>query len=238
MQIERRKVRVKIASPFIILAFWISSWFPTAPNEWAIFSAAICVLGLAAAILARVTQRERRWPALALLVLAACILIGGAFFAFLAWAVGTRADGAIALFFILGLAGYLHMIAKILTSGQVSDWYFGPGSVVLLLLGCWSWVSALGMYVHRGVSGDTDKSCILEPNPVHYDTELNFIWEMRLPEIVTSRTGPTGTTILDYHAILVAPSDEETQVYNWSKRWMRFDVLDKERNPYLPTTCP
>lgn len=94
------------------------------------------------------------------------------------------------------------------------------------------------MYFHRGALGETSEACILVPKPVRYDTELTSIWKMRLPEVATSRTGPTGTTILDYHAILVEPSDDETRIYNWSKRWMRFDVLDKKRNRYLPTKCP
>ena len=221
-----------------MLVFWISSWFPASPDRRAIFAIAICFLGLLSALLAQKPLKEHRWPAKALSVLAVFVLIGGALLAFAAWAIGTPVDGAITLFFVVGLAGYLHMTANILTPSQTSEWFLSIGLLVLFLLASWSWASAFGMYVHRGASGNTDEACILVPKPVHYDTELNSIWEMRLPEVAASRTGPTGTVILDYHAILVAPSDEETQVYNWSKSRMRFEVLDTKLNPHLPTTCP
>ena len=94
------------------------------------------------------------------------------------------------------------------------------------------------MYFHYGAASDTATAFILVPNPIRYDTKLSSIWEMRLPEIATSRTGPTGTLILDYHAILVMSSSGRTELYNWSKKRMRFEILDTERNPYLPTECP
>ena len=94
------------------------------------------------------------------------------------------------------------------------------------------------MYVHRGVPDDTVKSCILVPGPGNHDTELTSIWDMRLPYVVESRTGPTGSVILNYHAILVAQTNAGPEVYNWSKRRLRFEVLDTKRNPYLPTVCP
>ena len=229
---------MKAVSSFLVLIFWISSWFPASLDRWAVFAIAICILGLLSALLAQRLLIEHRWPAKALSVLAVLVLIGGALLAFAAWAIGTPVDGAITLFFVVGLAGYLHMIANILAPRKTSERFLGIGPLVLFLLASWSWASALGMYVHRGASGNTAEACILVPRPVRYDTELSSIWEMRFPEVATSRTGPTGTVILDYHAILVAPSDEETRVYNWSKRRMRFEVLDKKLNPYLPTTCP
>lgn len=130
------------------------------------------------------------------------------------------------------------MIANILAPRHTSEWFLGIGFWVLFLLASWSWVSAISMYVHHGVSHDTDVACILVPKSVRYDTELNSIWKMRLPEVATNGTGPTGTVILDYHAILVTPENEQIEVYNWSKKRMRFEALDTKRNPYLPTVCP
>ena len=147
-------------------------------------------------------------------------------------------DGAITLFFVIGFVGYLLMISTILAPSQTLSENLGTGLVVLFLMATWSWGSAIGMYNHRGAHADTNEACILVPKLSRYDTKLSYIWEMRLPEIATSRTGPTGTVILDYHAILVAPTDGRTVLYNWSKKWMRFEILDAERNPYLPTTCP
>lgn len=181
---------------------------------------------------------EHSWPAKALSVLAVVVLIGGALLAFATSAIGTPVDTAITLFFVVGLAGYLHMVANILAPRQTSEWFLGIGFWVLFLLASWSWISASGMYIHRGAPGNTDGACILVPKPVRYDTELSSIWAMRLPEVAASRTGPTGTLILDYHAILVAPTDELTKVYNWSKKRMRFEVLDTKLNPNLPTVCP
>ncbi|CUH89537.1 hypothetical protein PH5382_03484 [Phaeobacter sp. CECT 5382] len=229
---------MKFASPFLVLVCWISSWLPTSLDKWPLSLSFVCIFGLCAAFVAQERLKDRRWPAKMLRVLAVLVLISGAFLAILAWSIGTSVDGAITFFYVVGFAGYLHMISRVLTPGQAPDLHFGTGFWVLFLLASWSWVSALGMFVHRGASGNTDGACILVPKPVRYGTELSSIWEMRLPHVATSRTGPTGTIVFDYHAILVAPAHERTEVYNWSKRRMRFEILDTKRNPYLPTLCP
>ncbi|WP_425081133.1 hypothetical protein [Ruegeria arenilitoris] len=202
------------------------------------FGITICTLGLLAVLLVQKPLKERRWPARALSVLTVLVLIGGALLAFVALALGTPVDGAITLFFVVGFAGYLQLLADIITPRRTSRWFPRRGFLILFLLATWSWVSAISMYVHRGAVSDTQEACILVPEPTRYDTELISIWEMRLPEVATSRTGPTGTVILDYHAILVTPSDERTEVYNWSKKRMRFEILDTKLNRYLPTLCP
>ena len=229
---------MKAPSSFLVLIFWISSWFPISADRWAMFVVTGCILGLVAALLAQKPIGELVWPAKATSGLALVLLIGGSLFAFMAWAVGTPVDGAITLFLVIGFVGYLLMISAILAPRQILSEYHGTGFVVLFLVATWSWVSAIGMYSHHGTDTDTGDACILVPKPIRYDTKLNSIWEMRLPEVATSRTGPTGTVILDYHAILVAPIDGRTELYNWSKKWMRFEILDAERNPYLPTRCP
>jgi len=195
-------------------------------------------LGLLLALLSHKPPKEHGWPAKALSVLAILLLIGGAFLTFLTSAVGTTVDGAITLFFVLGFLGYLLMIRSILTPTLSPRGYLGAGFVLLFLLATWSWASALGMYFHRGAIDDTTAACILVSKPIRYETELNSIWEMRLPEVSTNGTGPRGTYIWDYHAILVAPSSGPIELYNWSKRRMRFESLDAERNPYLPIECP
>jgi hypothetical protein len=225
-------------STFLVLVFWISSWFPASFNNLTIGVTAACIVGLFLAILASKQLRKQGWPAKVLSMLSICFLIAGAMVAFTQAAVGTPVDGAIALFHVIGFAGYLYMLANIIKPKWTSKGVFEIGPLVLFLLAGWSWTSALSMYFHRGALGDTHAACILVPEPDAYDTELSSIWKMRLPEVASSRTSPIGTTILDYHAILVAPSDNETLVYNWSKLRMRFETLDKKRNPYLPTTCP
>lgn len=94
------------------------------------------------------------------------------------------------------------------------------------------------MYFHIGAANDTGTSCILVPKALRYDNELSSVWDMRLTDVASNSTGPTGTVILDYHAILVVPSDGQAEIYNWSKKWMRFQRLEIKRNPYLPTDCP
>lgn len=226
---------MKALSSFLVLVFWVSSWFPTPLNSWAIIAAAACFLGGLLACLAPKQSAGGRIAKL-LSTLSALVVIAGGLLAFATSALATPVDGAITLFFVLGISGYLYMIAGILAPTPLSESarHIAP----LLLLASWSWGSSLGMYFHRGAVGDTSAACILVANSVNYDTELTSIWDMRLPDVAANRTGPTGTTILDYHAILVVPSEDESQVYNWSKRRMRFDRLDRQRNPYLPTTCP
>ncbi|MEY8118893.1 hypothetical protein AB9F26_11575 [Falsihalocynthiibacter sp. BN13B15] len=229
---------MKVASSFLVLIYWVSSWFPVSADRWAVFTVAGCILGLIAALLAQKSLEEHRWPAKVFSVLAFLLLIGGTFFAFMTSAVGTPAVGFIVLFFTLGGVGYLLMIRTVFALGQTNRMSHGAGFAVLFLLATWSWASALGMYFHVGAANDTTAACILVPKPNNYDTELNSVWEMRLPEFATSRTGPTGTTILDYHAILVTSSRGQAELYNWSKKRMRFEILNLERNPYLPTECP
>jgi hypothetical protein len=229
---------LKAVALFLVLAIWISSWFPTSPDIWSISTAAGFILGLIAALRVQRLLGDRSWPARIVSVLAYLALIGGALSALLVWAIGTPVDGAIWLFSSLGFVGYLLMISDVLSPVQGSKGHFGTGTVVLVLISAWSWASASSMYFHRGVPNDTVAACILVPKSLHYDTALNSIWEMRLPEVATNRTGPTGTVILNYHAILVVPYNRQTRIYNWSKKWMRFEILDPERNPYLPRECP
>lgn len=182
----------------------MTSWFPTFSVKWAILAAIACVVGLVSAILVREKTKWRRWPAKLFRVLATAFLILGLVTALAVWSVGTDAVAAIFLFFVVGFAGYLSMLSEIMTRKANFRVFGGIGLLVLLILGSWSWASALAMHAHRGVSKDATASCILVPTSTGYDTELDSVWQMRLPQIVAHRTGLTGTVLLDYHAILVA----------------------------------
>jgi hypothetical protein len=57
--------------------FWVSSWFPTSPDKWAVFVVAGCILGLIAAHLAQKSLGELGWPAKATSALAFAVLISG-----------------------------------------------------------------------------------------------------------------------------------------------------------------
>lgn len=229
---------LRILPSFLVLIFWISSWFPTAPDRGAIFVAAGCILGLIAAHLTAKPQSKRTRPSKTTAALAVALLIIGALLALMTWVEGTSANGAIMLFYVLGFVGYLLLFSAALSSEQALRGYPLVGGVVLCLMASWSWASAIGMYAHRGATEHADTACILVPNPSDYDTELNSIWEMRLPQVGSRRTSPSGSYLWEYHAILVAQTDGRTGHYNWSKKWMRFERLDPVRNPYLPRICP
>ena len=235
---QRKQKLLKTSSSFLVLMFWISSWFPTSPDKWAICIVAGCILGLIAAHLAQKRVGELSWLAKATSALAFVVLIGGVFFVLMRWAERTSVDGGITFFFVLGFVGYLFLIRTILDPSQTSNGYPGTGLVVLSLLAIWSWASAVGMYSHRGAKGYTNDACILTPKPNPYDTELTSIWEMRLPQVASTRVRPWGSYIWEYHAILVAQIDGRTEQYNWSKKWIRFEILDPVRSPYLPEKCP
>ncbi len=149
---------------------------------------------------------------------------------------GTSANGAIFLFYVIGFVGYLLMLSTVLSPERLRRGY--RGAALLVLLASWSWASAIAMYVHRGAEQQAKDACILVPDPSDYTLKLDSIWEMRLPEIRSRRTSPSGSYIWEYHAILVVPKDGRPEHYNWSKKWMRFERLDPVRNPYLPKTCP
>jgi len=229
---------LKVLPTFVVLLFWISSWLSTSPEKGAVFGVVCCILGLIAAHLAAKPQSKRASPSKATAVLATALLIIGALLALMTWAEGTSASGAIMLFYVFGVVGYLLLLSAIMSPNQNKRGYRCTGALVLCLMASWSWGSAISMYAHRGVKTHTGTACILVPNPSEYDTELNSIWEMRLPLIRSRRTSPSGNYIWEYHAILVARTDGRTEHYNWSKKWMRFEHLDPVRNPYLPKTCP
>lgn len=229
---------MRASSSYLLLIFWISSWFPTSADQWAIIVGIVCILGLIAAHMAQKSLGDLGWPAKATSALAFVTLFGGSIYALMRWAGRTSVDGAITFFFVLGLVGYLFLIRTILDPRQVSSRFRGTGLVVLFLVAIWSWASAIHMYSHHGADRYTDNACVLVPKPTEYDTELTSVWEMRLPQIASKRTRPNGSYIFQYHAILVAQIDGRTELYNWSKKWMRFEILDAERNPYVPTRCP
>jgi hypothetical protein len=233
-----RKDTLKILPSFLILIFWISSWFPTSLDRGAIFVAVFCIIGLMAAHLSAKPQNKHARPSKTTAALAVALLIIGALLALMTWAEGTSANGAILLFYVLGVAGYLLLVSAILSHKQTSPGYRRAGGLALCLLASWSWASAIGMYSHRGAEKQASHACILVPNPSEYDRKLNSIWEMRLPHIGSRRTSPSGSYVWEYHAILVAQVDRRTELYNWSKKWIRFERLDPARNPYLPTNCP
>jgi len=157
--------------------------------------------------------KQYTWPVRALSVLGALGLISGGFLVLVSFVLGTTADSAIASFYFAGYLAYLLVINTIIQVRQTSRSCFGMGFIVLILLSTWSWTSAIAMYFHRGAGSESHAACILIPRP-------------------------TGTVILDYHAILVAPDSVDAPLYNWSKKRMRFEILDAKRNPHLPSECP
>lgn len=229
---------MKTSLSFLASVFWISSWFPTGADKWDVFVAAGCILGLVAAHLAQKAIGERIWPAKAISALAFAVLIGGALLMMVRWPERTSVDAGLTFFFVLGSAGYLFLIRTILDPRQTPKRHRGTGLAVLSLLAIWSWTSAVSMYSHRGAYRYADDACILVPNPSQYDIELTSIWDMRLSQIAAKRMRPNGSYLWEYHAILVAQIDGRTEQYNWSKKWMRFEILDPIRSPYLPKICP
>lgn len=228
---------MKVMPSLLVLLFWISSWFPAAPERGAIFAAVASILGLIAAhVTPKKPQSKRVWPSKTTTALAVSLLILGVDLALMTWAEGTSANGAIFLFYVIGFVGYLLMLSAVLSPERLRRGYRGAG--LLGLLAIWSWASAIAMYVHRGAEQRAEDACILVPDPSDYTLKLDSIWEMRLPEIRSRRTSPSGSYIWEYHAILVVPKDGRLEHYNWSKKQMRFERLDPVRNPYLPKTCP
>jgi len=117
-------------------------------------------------------------------------------------------------------------------------WFWG-GVVVLVMLGSLSWLSALRMATHSGVRAGPADACIVTIVSSEEFRRPSTIWEMRLPDFVSTHTGPTGSVVFDYHAVLFVPGDPPT-AYNWSKWRMRFEgPLDMGRNKYMvPRSCP
>ena len=222
----------------LVLMFWISSWFSTAPKRGTIFAAVACILGLIIAHLTAKAQSTRARPSKAIAFLATALLIFGALLALITWIEGTSANGAIMLFYVFGFVGYLLLLRAVLSSKQNMRGYRCTGALVLFIMAGWSWTSAISMYAHHGAAEHADTVCILVPSPSEYNIELNSVWEMRLPQISSLSTSPSGSYIWEYHAILVAQTNGRAEHYNWSKKWMRIEHLDPVRNPYLPKTCP
>ncbi|MEP2717341.1 hypothetical protein, partial [Pseudophaeobacter sp.] len=166
------------------------------------------------------------------------VLSTGLLFAGLAVVIGTSATGAVAGYQVLAIAALL----VLLSAGSAPHCTKSPSRarvafLAIFLLSCWSWGSALRMALQSGRTDMHGKGCILlARGPFDYQPP-NSIAEMRLPRFYADWTGPTGSTLLEYHAVLVVPNGSHT-VYNWSKIKIRFEPLDPQRNPYLPRSCP
>lgn len=224
---------------YFALAVWISSWFPSTNDTWAILASGLAVAGLATALLAKRVVKGRKWPSQVFFILGAATPVAGVFTAIVVWHGATHADGAIMLFHAAGWAAYLLMIGWVLTAPSAANRRLAAGCAGLLALAAWSWGSAASMYFHRGSAEDADRACILVSGDLRYDTALTSIWKMRLPEVVyNKRARPRSRMVLNYHAVLVAQNGGQTTIYNWSKIRMRFELLDPERNPYIPSRCP
>ena len=163
------------------------------------------------------------------------VVIAGVVAAVFVSGTGTRAEAAITLFVVAGLAAFVRMCANVV--GRRTDFLGGTGKagLVLDLLAAWSWTHAFAMYAHRGVSVDQDTACIIAPVGTDYTKQVTRLVDMRLPFVVS--TVRTKSHTWAYHAILVVPENEPSH-YNWSKLKMRFEPLDLQRNPYLPKECP
>lgn len=224
---------------FFVFAFWLSSWLPVPLDKdvttvFVGFVATFLIAAFAAAKQMALCQPIGR----ALSWIAGVILFLGSALAFLIRAVGTPADGALAMFFVAGIVAFLGLISTVLKHLGSAKLRLGVGGMMLLSLAAWSWVSAFSMFSYRGVGTVSSAACILVPsNITDYDTELTSVWHMRLPDFWSNATGPTGSTILIYHAILVSPGNTP-DLYNWSKLRLRFEPLSRDRNRYLPERCP
>jgi hypothetical protein len=96
---------LKALPSFLVLIFWISSWFPTAPDRDAIFVAAGCILGLIAAHLTAKPQSNRTRSSKTTAAFAVALLIIGVPLALMTWVEGTSASGAVMLFYVFGSRG-------------------------------------------------------------------------------------------------------------------------------------
>lgn len=174
---------------------------------------------------------------LALKVLGFAFMIFGGVYALLAYALSTPAAGYLVAYNVIGWVALAMALAGWFGSCWINSRRFWGGCLILVALATWSWVSSTRMKLHVGADGDTSAYCIMVPISYFKYAPISSLWDMRLPGFASTWTGPTGTTILEYHAVLIGP-DAAATVYNWSKRSMRFEPLDKKRNPSLPKSCP
>lgn len=222
-----------------VVLFWLSSWVPVPPDTIGTMATLGCVATYFIAVYAAATRpslcqrpgRVGHWVAVTGLVV-------GAVAALLAGGIGTSGDVALTLFFAAGGAAFVALMSTVLRHAGSATWRLGWGGMLLVGLAAWSWVSAFSMDSQRGVEAVSPAACILLPSGhLTYDTQITSVWQMRLADFASTATGPTGTTILNYHAILVSPGNNP-DLYNWSKLWLRFEPLSRVLNQPFPQTCP
>lgn len=219
--------------------FWLSAWFPFTSTSWVLTFFCLAVVATSVAIV-RGGDRNGRGNAFLrqlLIVIACAILVTGTAVTLLVFALGPSAGGYIVLYFVLGWAGLAFVYSGSLCRSLAASRRLRVGVVAVLFLSTWSWVSAIRMHRLAGLSDTPEQACILVSGSLSEYSPPSSFTEMRLPLVYSDRTGPTGTVVFDYHALAVVP-DESPRVYNWSKRLMRFELLDLKRNRYLPKECP
>lgn len=233
------------------LLFLASATLPLPENcgQAGLLIACFILLTLLYGILQR-RQTASYWVARLLALAANFTVFAGGLLAVLAAGISTTAAAVVGAFQVLALAATLATLSAHLDLPSLG--YRNAASrggwgrrrialITILLLGSWSWGSALRMAlqvgaVQAGAEYSQTQSCILIAKNSSEYQEVDNIWDMRLPRFYADWTGPTGTTLLAYHAILVRPEDP-VSLYTWSKTRMRFEPRDRTRNPYLPRQC-
>lgn len=230
---------LRIFASYGILALWLSSWIPVPLDSQAVATIALCLGLLTLAFgLGNRPARDARDPSDLLASLALMVASFGALFAVLVGAIGTSGEMAVLLFKVCGWVGFLLLLSSALGPAERGPAMPRIGETLLLALALLSWGSAFSMHSHRGATVAAGKACILIPSGMaRYGTELTSLWSMRFPDVLSHATGPTGTVILNYHAILLIEGAPQL-LYNWSKKAMRFVPLEQAKNPWLPQTCP
>lgn len=223
----------------LVTAFWLSAWMPLPPDP-AFVVAAFFALAAIIFTLRAISEHStsRKVLAWVFATLGAFALLFGLPYALLAAAAGTYADGYLAAYQAIGWTALAIPLAGRFGFARLnSKRLILTGSLTMIALATLSWGSAARMKLHAGAVGDTSSACILMPISMDVYAPVTALRDMRLPAFASTWTGPTGTVTLSYHALLLVPGPG-APAYNWSKTAMRFEVLDRKRNPYIPDGCP
>jgi len=114
-------------------------------------------------------------------------------------------------------------------------------AAAIAVLTAWSWATPAIMLFQAKVLRDAERTCILRPvgrATLEGYAEVASLFDLRGSELGAVFTGPTGSVVLSFHALMIDTADEDHPVWNWSLWQMRFVPLTTFRQYHIEPTCP
>lgn len=212
----------------VIIALGFAHYPLTEPSlpkaNWLEWFIAILPLMPFAILVLSIVSRRRIPVVLAAILAIACLSVG----AFVTFVLMALSGGGTAMVLLHGMALTLACTTSILLASalrqRAKSVAFGV-YIFPVLVGAWSLAMVPLAYSSAVKASENRSYCIGEHSPV--GRELSSIFGLRGLSLYTTRSGYKIGDAWYFHGLLLVEDDSGLNVYNWSPRGMRFDVVER-----------